>query len=136
MGNLGKIYRCSLQVRGYELDSYGHVNHAVYINYLEHARWMMLEAEGITLQKFKEWKRWPVIMELEVKYMKAAFAGEKLDIETHVVEHRRVGFSMQQRIFRDGVQIIEAHIKSVMVNERGRPAEIPHEMIRIWGEEK
>ena len=27
-----------LTVRPYECDSYGHVNHAVYVNYLEHAR--------------------------------------------------------------------------------------------------
>ena len=133
MGNFEKIYRCSLEVRGYELDSYGHVNHAIYINYLEHARWKMLEDEGINLRKFKEWNRWPVIAELEIKYMKPAFAGEKLDIETHVVEHRRVAFTLQQKIFRDGLQILEARIKSVMVNENGRPSEIPHEMIRIWG---
>ena len=34
-----KTYRCLIQVRGYELDSFGHVNHANYLNYLEHARW-------------------------------------------------------------------------------------------------
>jgi hypothetical protein len=35
-----------LTVRPYECDSYGHVNHAVYVNYLEHARMQFLLAAG------------------------------------------------------------------------------------------
>ena len=50
-----KTYRTELEVRGYELDSYGHVNHAVYPSYLEHARWQMLESESINLKTFAEW---------------------------------------------------------------------------------
>lgn len=30
---------CSVQVRGYELDSFGHVNNAVYLQYAETAKW-------------------------------------------------------------------------------------------------
>ena len=33
--------RFEFNVRGYELDSFGHVNNAVYLNYLEQARWEM-----------------------------------------------------------------------------------------------
>lgn len=29
----------TFEVRGYELDSFGHLNNAVYLNYLEAARW-------------------------------------------------------------------------------------------------
>jgi acyl-CoA thioester hydrolase len=129
---MGKIYRCEMEVRGYELDSYGHVNHAVYVSYLEHARWKLLESEGINLTKFKEWRRWPVISGIEVKYLKPAFAGEKLEIETQGIEQRRVGFVLLQKIFRDGVQILEAKVTSVTVDENGRPAELPEEMKQLW----
>ena len=42
-GSSPKTYLCTLEVRGYELDSFGHVNHGVYVSYLEHARWKMLD---------------------------------------------------------------------------------------------
>lgn len=129
---MAKIYQCSIEVRGYELDSYGHVNHAVYVSYLEHARWKMLEEEGITLPQFQQWKRWPVIAGIEVKYVKPAFAGEQLDIETQVVEHRRVGFSLEQRIFRQEQLLVEAKITSVIVNDLGKPAAVPEEMVQAW----
>src|SRR3954471_12443383 len=32
-------------VRGYEIDSWGHVNNAVYLQWLEHCRWEMARAE-------------------------------------------------------------------------------------------
>ena len=122
---MSKIHRCQIQVRGYELDSYQHVNHANYLNYLEHARWQLLDGEGITLPKLNEWKRWPVIAEINVKYVKPAFMGDTLDIETQVTGMRRVGFALEQRIFRAGTLILEAKIGSVIVNEHGRPDELP-----------
>ena len=33
------MFDYKFSVRGYELDSYGHVNNAVYLNYFEQARW-------------------------------------------------------------------------------------------------
>ena len=36
-------YSLKTEVRGYELDSYGHVNNAVYVSYTEQARWKMLK---------------------------------------------------------------------------------------------
>ena len=38
-------YTCHLTVRGNELDSFGHVNNAIYLNYLEQARWEILRDE-------------------------------------------------------------------------------------------
>jgi len=122
---MSKIHRCQIQVRGYELDSYQHVNHANYLNYLEHARWQLLDSEGITLPRLNEWKRWPVIAEINIKYIKPAFMGDTLDIETEVTGMRRVGFALEQRIYRSGTLILEAKIGSVIVNEAGRPDSLP-----------
>lgn len=130
---MSKIYRTTIEVRGYELDSYGHVNNAVYITYLEHARWKMLEEEGITLQRLGEWKRWPVIASIEAKYLKPSFMGQKLEVETRIVEHRRVGFGIEQRIFHDGSLVFDAKVGVVIVNEKGRPTEVPAEVERLWG---
>ena len=44
----------TFKVRSYECDSYGHVNNAVYLNYLEFARMSALFEKGFTLEKMKE----------------------------------------------------------------------------------
>lgn len=127
-----KIYRCTLSVRGYELDSFGHVNHAVYVSYLEHARWKLLEEEGILLSHFQEWKRWPVIAKIEVQYIKPAFMNEVLEVRSQIVEHGKTHFSLEQNIYKGDAHILKARIQSVIVNERGRPTEIPAELIKMW----
>jgi YbgC/YbaW family acyl-CoA thioester hydrolase len=127
-----KTYRCTIEVRGYELDSFGHVNHAKYVSYLEHARWQMLYKEGITLERFQEWKRWPVISAIEMQYLKPAFMGDQLEVLTQVVEHGKLHFSIEQTISKAGTPIARAKVKAVVVNENGRPSEYPAAVSKLW----
>lgn len=120
-----KIYRTTLEVRGYELDAYAHVNNSVYLNYLEVARWKMLSDEGITLQLFKEWKAWPVIASIEIHYRRAAFEGDELHIETRLLEQRTTSMIFEQKIFVKGQLITEAKVRSVIVDESGKPTRPP-----------
>jgi len=135
MAPIGK-HICQVEVRGYELDSYEHVNHAEYVRYLEHARWKYLEAHGVTLARLGEWKRWPVIAHLDVTYKKPAFMSDVLDIETEVVSGTLASFTIEQRILRQGVVILLAKIKAVIVNEHGRPADMPAEIAHLIPEPK
>jgi YbgC/YbaW family acyl-CoA thioester hydrolase len=127
-----KTYHCSIEVRGYELDSFGHVNHAVYISYLEHARWQLLSEESIGLKEFNAWKRWPVIASLEASYLKPTFLGEKLDVRTQIESGGgRTSFIASQEIFRGDTLVFKAKVRVVIVNENGRPAELPAEVARL-----
>ena len=42
------VFSVRVKVRGYELDTQGHLNWAEYLHYAEHARWEFLAAAGIT----------------------------------------------------------------------------------------
>jgi acyl-CoA thioester hydrolase len=42
------VFSVRLRVRGYEVDTQGHLNWAEYLHYAEHARWECLKAAGIT----------------------------------------------------------------------------------------
>lgn len=125
------------RVRGYELDSFGHVNHAVYLNYCEHARWEFLRQEGIFLTSFQQWKRWPVIAGIEIKYLRPAFMHDELEVRTRVTEHAGASFSLEQEIHRvepNPTPIVRALVRSVMVDERGKPAPLAPELANLWGE--
>lgn len=129
---MAKVYQCPIEVRGYELDGYAHVNHAVYVSYLEHARWTMLKSEGITIKEFKQWNRWPVIAEIQVQYRKPCFAGEQLAVHSQITEDSRVQFQVEQKIFRDNTLVLEAKVRIVIVNELGKPASLPPQISRLW----
>ena len=128
---MSKNYRCGFDVRGYELDSFGHVNHATYISYLEHARWKLLEEERIGLKEFEKWKKWPVIARIEAHYLKPTFLGENLDIHTRLELSGRTGFIAHQTIFRGETPVLKAQVQVVVVNENGRPVELPEEVKRL-----
>jgi YbgC/YbaW family acyl-CoA thioester hydrolase len=123
---------CRLEVRGYELDSYKHVNHAVYLSYLEHARWKLLQDAGILRDDLDRWQRWPVIAHADVTYLKPTFIGDALEVRSEVIEHGRTYFVVGQTIARDGTPVLRARMRVVIVNEKGRPAEAPPEIRRLW----
>jgi acyl-CoA thioester hydrolase len=131
-----KIYRCTLEVRGYELDSFGHVNNSVYLNYLEHARWKMLNQEGITLEQITREKLWPVIAAIEIKYIKPAFMGDTLEVRTQIVEYSKARFQFDQQIYKLSehreMLVASAKVHSVVVNETGRPVEVPSYYAKFW----
>jgi len=129
---MSRIYQTEIEVRGYELDSYGHVNHANYLNYLEFARWKMLEAENVTLDTFKKWGRWPVIAQLEIQYLRPAFMGDRLTVETRLLDYKRSSMQISQAIKKGDVPITQAKIRSVIVDESGRPAPLPEEGMLQW----
>ena len=129
---MGKTYRCRLEVRGYELDSFGHVNHAVYVSYCEHARWEMLKSEGVTLETLSQWQRWPVIANLEFQYLKPTFIGDALEIQTHLVERGKTHFTFEHVLRRGDQEVVKAKVRAVMVNEKGRPSELPPALAALW----
>lgn len=45
---MSAAFSVRIRVRGYELDTQGHLNWAEYLHYAEHARWEFLAAAGIT----------------------------------------------------------------------------------------
>jgi acyl-CoA thioester hydrolase len=146
---MAKTFLTQIDVRGYELDSFGHVNHGVYASYLEHARWKLLEENGILRETFDQWKVWPVVMKLEIEYVKPAFIGETLEIASTHREHSRASISFDQVVRRiarreaasqvalppPGDLIAKARIKLVMVNVKGRPTHLPEIMSRAWAPE-
>ena len=59
--------KLELRIDWSEIDAFGHVNNANYLNYYEHARWTMLAEEKIDLNSFKSWDRWPVIAGIDAR---------------------------------------------------------------------
>jgi len=72
-------HRTVIKVRGYHLDLYGHVNNARYLEFLEEARWRLVE--GST--SLKEWGargRAFVVVKITINYRRGAVLDDEIAI--------------------------------------------------------
>jgi acyl-CoA thioester hydrolase len=120
-------HRTTLTVRSYECDSYGHVNNAVYLNYLEVARHEMLAALGMDYAAMRAAGFGLVVARIDIRYRRPAVAGDVLTILSRAVKRLRVGGIIAQRVLRGEELIAEADVTWVSIDARGRAAPMPEE---------
>jgi acyl-CoA thioester hydrolase len=121
------IHRCSHRVRSYEIDGYGHVNNAVYLNYLEYARGEYLkdigfDYPGCLKAGFGLW-----IARIEIDFKSPALLHDQLIIETSPAERKMAYGILEQRILKGENLCACARVKWAFVeiaNSRPRPIPI------------
>lgn len=127
---MGMTHTAEIQVRSYECDSYGHVNNAVYLNYLEHARMEFLHAAGFQYEAVVEAGFYIYVTRIDIRYKASAFLNDRLFIEVSPVELRKISGTFFQRIKKsDGTVCAEAHVSWAFVTHAGRPARIPDQFM-------
>jgi len=121
-----KKFTQSLKVRSYELDSQGHVNYAVYLNYLEYARVAALEDAGLRFDDYIKRGMYIVIAEVKLKYLAPATLGDELEITLEGKEMGRTSATFKQEIFnkKTGKKILDAELAGVFINKEGKPIPI------------
>ena len=129
-------FESRFRVRSHELDALGHVNHAVYLNYFEQARYDALEAAGLPVRDLAEKKSAGVyVVRIEVDYRRECLFGQRLRVLTWVETFRGSSMIVRQELHREDDEpdegpAAEARVVVVWVGERGRPARIPEEVRR------
>ncbi len=124
-------HRAKLRVRGYELDSYRHVNHAVYLSYLEQARWEYLSACGLSLSELDRLQRWPVVVHLEMNYKKPALMDDELEIFSRVSKLGRASMEIEHEIRCNGALILSGKVVAAIIDETGKATRLPEEFHRM-----
>jgi len=124
----GREFLWDSAVRGYELDSFGHVNHAVYLNYFEEARLDALSEGGIPPSALGV-GGWGVhVVRVEVNYRQELRAGHRFQVRTRVVEVGRSSLVLAQELFRSDLPEEAAatgRIVLVWIGEDRRPTRVP-----------
>ncbi len=125
------MFETNVRARSYELDAFGHVNHAVFLNYLEGARFDALEVAGFDPATLEE-RGWGVhVVRVEVDYKREVRLGDRLRIQTRPEQLRNTSMILRQRILLEGQPgetVVEARVVLVWVGEDGRPMRIPDEV--------
>lgn len=124
-------YSFKTDVRGYELDSYGHVNNAVYISYTEQARWEILKNNDL-LDSFLKDDLLLVVTETNIKYMRELTLFDEIEILTEVkfeapylvFYHDIVNLSKNEKSAK-------AVIKTLLIDKERIPQDISQELLSI-----
>lgn len=132
---MAEVFESIHKVRSYECDLYGHVNNAVYLNYLEFARMEVLEEKGITLNGLKEAGYLIVIRRIEIEYKYPAVPHEQLRIITTMKKLQNASGIFHHQIIRmeDGKEIAKADVNWVVVDLTGRPVRMPGVLKKAFG---
>jgi thioesterase-3 len=77
------MHSTTVKVRGYHLDLYGHVNNARYLEFLEEARWQLLE-KNCDLGALQAQGMGFVAVKIVINYRRPALLGDRLEIRSHV----------------------------------------------------
>ncbi|MDY7104300.1 MAG: thioesterase family protein [Actinomycetota bacterium] len=121
--------RAPVKVRFSELDPYGHVNHAVYVEYFEIGRAESLERVGIDLHELARSGTQLVVTELRVRYRASAVGGDALEVVSSIERLARVSSTWRQRIERGGEVLCEAEVKIGVIGPSGRPTRLDDALV-------
>lgn len=123
-----------LTVRGYELDSFGHVNNAVYLQYAEAAKWDFFYGSGC-IELMKQQNLFPVVLETNLRYMHELRLQEKVVIETEWhCGSSIISFKHNIKKADTGQTVCRVTGKLAYVNEERIICDIPGEIRQYIGE--
>ena len=116
-------FSVSLQVRDHECDMQGVVNHAVYLNYLEHARHEFLKTRGLDFAKLTADGIIVVVARAEIDYRRSLRSGDHFRVTARPLRASAVRLVFEQEILLEpgGTCMVAAKMTTTAVNERGRP---------------
>lgn len=127
------MHTTQLKVRFNELDTYGHVNHAIHLTYFEIGRIEALDSIGCGLDRLQTDGFHLIVVDLRLRYLKPAMYGQLLTVETEVSELKAASARWQQRIARDGELLASLEVRGAFTDRDGRPQRIPQEYIGALG---
>ena len=102
-------HRYELQILEGHLDTFMHVNNAVYFAILEEARWDLVTKNGYGMAEMQKCRQGPVLLEVSLRFKKELRLREKITIVTKPQPYRgKIGKIFQQMLKADGSIAAEA----------------------------
>lgn len=125
-----RVFTWQFDVRGYELDSFGHVNNAVYNNYMEEAASRASADAGFSRAWYFEHHRAWVIRRLTVQYLASLTYGDQVEMKTWVSDFHRTYSHREYELRRlaDDRPVLRGRARWAYVDlDTIRPARLPAE---------
>ena len=131
---INPVYSYEFSIPESALDENGHVNNVQYVQWMQEAAIRHYESiAGIppTQALGATW----VVRSHNIEYLRPAFAGERIQIQTWVVNIKRVRSLRRYRFIRlsDGKLLVKGETDWVFVDaSTGAPMTVPEEIVKIF----
>lgn len=88
----GLIFQYPTVIQEIDLDSFGHLNNAVYLRLFEQARWEFISQRGYGIDKIQSTGLGPVILDVHLKFLKELRARDQIVIKSQAISfHGKIG---------------------------------------------
>lgn len=122
-------FQLEFQVRDYECDMQGHVNNAVYLNYLEHCRHEFIKELGLDFSELVRRGISLVVIRAEIDYKYSLRSGDRFMVGVILerVSPLRYRFIQDLYLLPEKKLVLRARVIGTGVNAKGRP-HLPEEI--------
>ena len=125
-----RIFRQELIVSADAIDEFGHVNNQRYIAWMQEVATGHSSANGWPMARYLEIGAAWVVRSHFIEYLRPAFAGDALEIDTWAASLALREVVRKYRFRRAGQILASAETKWVYVDiKSGRPKRIPEELL-------
>lgn len=124
------IHCGEIKVRGFHIDVFSHVNNARYLEFMEEARWVVLE-EYIGFKRMKTLGIIFVVVNININYRKAASMGDRLELYLglHKIGSKSAVFHQEIRLKGEDTVVADAKVTFVFADvNSGRAVRIDDEI--------
>ena len=128
---MARAFAYRFRVRHDELDSFGHLNNAVCVKYMQEAAIQASADAGYSLQWYEERGVAWVIRRLEIRYYLQVRYGDELEVTTWISECGRSTCVREYDVTRtiDGARVARGRALWVYIDSKsGRPIRLPQEI--------
>lgn len=115
-----RAHRTAIQMRYGDIDAMGHLNNAVYVQYLETSRVILMRDLGVRGEDDHS-----VIARLELDYRREVLWGQAVAVESLIERVGRTSWVVVSRLTADGVPSAYARTVQVRVDADHRPEALP-----------
>ncbi len=81
-----QVFQYHYQVVATDLDIFGHVNNANYLQMMERARWDFITQNGYGLKKIQQTQKGPVLLQADLKFKRELVDFEKIIIYSQALD--------------------------------------------------
>lgn len=100
-----RVFEQTIVIREAQLDTFGHVNNARYLEIFEQARWDLITENGFGLDYVRSSGTGPVILELSLRFLREIKNRQQLIIRTTLDSYEGKIGKMTQLLLDDAEQV-------------------------------